>query len=187
MDAPPTRSSENLGNLWQGSSRPLRLQRQLSLPNMFYQEHGCPGPWMAQPSTICFPPSRSATQVLSRVREQRHKLILIATLEARTGGHSGSADAKGHSGSADAGGCSGSVDVGGALWKCGAGRDQRRRRKAGWYQQWRRMVHARSRLGVRWAGVMGRASAETGQRDWNSSFSTTLKFDPFRNKSRLIN
>ncbi len=57
MDTPPTRSSENLGNLWQGSSRPLRLQRQLSLP----KEHGCPGPRMAQPSALCFPPSRSAT------------------------------------------------------------------------------------------------------------------------------
>ncbi len=37
MDAPPTRGSENLGNLWQGSSRPLRLQIKLSLPNLFYK------------------------------------------------------------------------------------------------------------------------------------------------------
>ncbi len=61
MDVPPAGSSENLGNLWQGSSRPLCLQRQLSLPNLFYQEHGCPGPPMAQPSALCFHPSRSAT------------------------------------------------------------------------------------------------------------------------------
>ncbi len=61
MDAPPTRGSENLGSLWQSSSRPLRLWRQLLLPNLFYKEHGCPGPWMAQPSALCFPPSRSAT------------------------------------------------------------------------------------------------------------------------------
>ncbi len=61
MDAPPACSSENLGNLWQGSSRPLRLQRQLSLPNFFYKEHGCPDPRMAQPSALCFPPSHSAT------------------------------------------------------------------------------------------------------------------------------
>ncbi len=61
MDTPPTRGSENLGNLWQGSSRPLRLQGQLSLPNLFYKEHGCPGPRMAQPSTLCFPRSCSAT------------------------------------------------------------------------------------------------------------------------------
>ncbi len=61
MDAPPARSSENLGNLWQGSSRPLCLQRQLSLPNLFYKEHGCPDPRMTQPSILCFLPSRSAT------------------------------------------------------------------------------------------------------------------------------
>ncbi len=61
MDAPPAHGSENLGNLWQGSSRPLRLQRRLSLPNLFYKEHGCPGPRMAQPSALCFPPSRFAT------------------------------------------------------------------------------------------------------------------------------
>ncbi len=41
--------------------RPLRLQRQLSLPNLFYKEHRCTGPWMAQPSALCFSPNRSAT------------------------------------------------------------------------------------------------------------------------------
>ncbi len=60
------------GKFWQRSSRPLRLRRQLSLPNLFYKEHGCPGPRMAQPSALCLP------HVLIRVREQRHKLILIA-------------------------------------------------------------------------------------------------------------
>ncbi len=39
----------------------LRLQRQLSLPNLFYKEHGCPGPRMAQPSALCLFPNRSAT------------------------------------------------------------------------------------------------------------------------------
>ncbi len=62
-DAPPTRGSENLGSLWQSSNRPLRLRRQLSLPKLFYKEHGYPGPRMAQPSALCFPPSRSATAV----------------------------------------------------------------------------------------------------------------------------
>ncbi len=61
MDALPTRGSEHFGSLWQNSSRPLRLRRQLSLPNIFYKEHECPGPRMAQPSALCFPPSRSAT------------------------------------------------------------------------------------------------------------------------------
>ncbi len=43
-----------------------------------YKEHGCPGPQMAQPSA--FPPVALLPQVLRRVREQRHKLILIAPL-----------------------------------------------------------------------------------------------------------
>ncbi len=60
-DASPARGSEKLGSLWQSLSRPLRLRRQLSLPNLFYKEHACPGPRMAQPSALCFPPSRSAT------------------------------------------------------------------------------------------------------------------------------
>ncbi len=42
MDAPPSRSSENLESLWQSSSRPLHLQRQLSLPNLFLQRTRMP-------------------------------------------------------------------------------------------------------------------------------------------------
>ncbi len=61
MDAPPARGSVNLGCLWQSSSRPLRLQRQLSLPNLFHKEHGCPGPRVAWSSALCFPSNRSAT------------------------------------------------------------------------------------------------------------------------------
>ncbi len=61
MDAPPAHGSENLGSLWQSLSRPLHLRRQLSLPNLFHKEHGCPGPRLAQPSALCFPSSRSAT------------------------------------------------------------------------------------------------------------------------------
>ncbi len=47
--------------IWEVFGSALRLRSQLSLPNLFYKEHGCPGPRMAQPSTLCFPPSRSAT------------------------------------------------------------------------------------------------------------------------------
>ncbi len=79
MDAPPVCGSENLGSLWQSSSRPLRLRRHLrrppkkhlrntsdtseenSLPNLFHKEHGCPGPRVAQSSALCFPSNRSAT------------------------------------------------------------------------------------------------------------------------------
>ncbi len=61
MDATPARGSENLGSLWQSSSRPLCLRRQLSLPNVFHEEHGCPGPRVAQPPALCVPSNRSAT------------------------------------------------------------------------------------------------------------------------------
>ncbi len=61
MDAPPARGSENLGSLWQSSSRPHRLLRQLSLPNLFHKEHRCPGPQVVQSSALCFPSNRSAT------------------------------------------------------------------------------------------------------------------------------
>ncbi len=59
MDASPAHGSENVGNLWQGSCRPLRLQRQLSLPNLFFKDHGCPGPRMAYcsmlfPQSLCY-------------------------------------------------------------------------------------------------------------------------------------
>ncbi len=60
-DPPPARGSENLGSLWQSSNRSLRLRRQLSLPNLFHKEHGCPGPRVAQPSALCVPSNRSAT------------------------------------------------------------------------------------------------------------------------------
>ncbi len=43
MDTSSADSSENLGNLWQGGSRPLRLKRQFSLPNLLFQGQGCAG------------------------------------------------------------------------------------------------------------------------------------------------
>ncbi len=61
MDALPARSSEHLGSLWQSSSRSLRLRKQLSLPNLFHKEHGCPGPRVAQSSALCIPSYGSAT------------------------------------------------------------------------------------------------------------------------------
>ncbi len=61
MDAPPPRGSENLGSLWQSSSKPLRLQWHLSLPNLFHKELGCPGPRVAQSSALCSPSNCSAT------------------------------------------------------------------------------------------------------------------------------
>ncbi len=50
-----------MGSLWQSSSRPLCLRRQLSLPNLFHEEHGCPGPRVAQLPSLCVPSNCSAT------------------------------------------------------------------------------------------------------------------------------
>ncbi len=78
MDAPPARGSENLGSLWQSSSRPLQLRRQLSLPNLFTRSTDTLAhEWPSLP-LYAFPPVALLPQVLRRVREQRHKLILIA-------------------------------------------------------------------------------------------------------------
>ncbi len=61
MDAPPTRGSDNLGSLWQSSSRPLRLRRQLSLPNLFTKSTDALALWVAQSSALFFPSNCSAT------------------------------------------------------------------------------------------------------------------------------
>ncbi|KAL0147769.1 hypothetical protein M9458_056912, partial [Cirrhinus mrigala] len=56
VDASPADGSENLGGLWQGRGRPLRLKRQLSLPNIFFERERCVGPRLAQPPPVCFSP-----------------------------------------------------------------------------------------------------------------------------------
>ncbi len=44
VDAPSADGSEDLEDLWQGRSRPYRLQRQLSLPNLLFEGQGRVGP-----------------------------------------------------------------------------------------------------------------------------------------------
>ncbi len=44
VDAPSAGGSEDLEDLWQGRSRPFRLQRQLSLPNLLFKGQGRVGP-----------------------------------------------------------------------------------------------------------------------------------------------
>ncbi len=60
-DAPPAHGSDNLGSLWQSSSRPLHLWRQLSLPNLFLQLVWMPWPTngpafrsMLSPQSLCY-------------------------------------------------------------------------------------------------------------------------------------
>ncbi len=61
VDAPSAGDLEDLEDLWQGRSRPFRLQRQLSLPNLFFEGQGRVGPRLAQPPRLCIPPDRPAS------------------------------------------------------------------------------------------------------------------------------
>ncbi len=56
VDAPSAGGSEDLEDLWQGRSRPFRLQRQLSLPNLLFEGQGRVGPRLAQPPPLCIGP-----------------------------------------------------------------------------------------------------------------------------------
>ncbi len=58
VDAP---SAEDVEDLWQGRSRPFRLQRQHSLPNLLFEGQGRVGPRLAQPPPLCIPPDRPAS------------------------------------------------------------------------------------------------------------------------------
>ncbi len=67
-------------NNWQSSSRLLRLRRQLSLPNLFTRSMDILAhEWPSLP-LYAFSPVALLPQVLRRVREQWHKLILISPL-----------------------------------------------------------------------------------------------------------
>ncbi len=61
VDAPSAGGSEDLEDLWQGRSRPFRLQRQLSLPNLLFEGQGRVGPRLAQPPPLCIPPDCPAS------------------------------------------------------------------------------------------------------------------------------
>ncbi|XP_042572020.1 uncharacterized protein LOC122135816 [Cyprinus carpio] len=54
VETPPADGSEDMGGLWQSGNRPLCLKRQLSLPNIFFQDQGRVVPGLAQPSSLCF-------------------------------------------------------------------------------------------------------------------------------------
>ncbi len=61
VDAPSAGGSEDLEDLWQGRSRPFRLQRQLSLPNLLFEGQGRVDPRLAQPPPLCIPPDCPAS------------------------------------------------------------------------------------------------------------------------------
>ncbi len=71
VDAPSAGGSEDLEDLWQGRSRPFRLQRQLSLPNLLFEGQGRVGPRLAQPPPLCIPPRSPCFHRSSGVSENR--------------------------------------------------------------------------------------------------------------------
>ncbi len=48
----------NASSVW-SPSWPHRLKRQLSLPDIFFEGHGCVGPQLVQPPPLCISPNRS--------------------------------------------------------------------------------------------------------------------------------
>ncbi|XP_067283412.1 uncharacterized protein ighd [Pseudorasbora parva] len=60
MVSSPANGSLNLEHLRQSEGGSLPLRRQHSLPNIFLQTQGRPGPCLAQSPAICFPPDRDA-------------------------------------------------------------------------------------------------------------------------------
>ncbi len=61
MEATSSEGSIDLVSFRQGRGRPLRLRRQLSLPNLFLEAAGCSGPRLAQHPPVRIPTDRPAT------------------------------------------------------------------------------------------------------------------------------
>ncbi len=61
MESTSPDGSDDLVSFQQGRVRPLRLRRQLSLPNLFFKAAGCSGPRLAQRPSVCLPSDRPAT------------------------------------------------------------------------------------------------------------------------------
>ncbi len=59
VDSPSANGPGNMGDLWKGRGRPLCLKRQLSLPDILFEEHECVGPRLAQPPPLCVSPNCS--------------------------------------------------------------------------------------------------------------------------------
>ncbi len=79
MDAPSAGGSEDLEDLWQGRSRPFRLQRQLC-PIYYSKDRDALAHDWPNLLLYAFPPIALLPQVIRRIREQGHKVLLVAPL-----------------------------------------------------------------------------------------------------------
>ncbi len=87
VDAPTTNGSRNMGNLRQARGRPLRLRRQHSLPNLFFEGQGCVGPRLTQPPPLCFSPDPAGKQA-NQGTEAKRSVSCLALEELKIGSRS---------------------------------------------------------------------------------------------------
>ncbi len=76
VDAPSAGGSEDLEDLWQGRSRPFRLQRQLSLPNLLFEGQGRVSPRLTPFIDCTFNPIQRYFQPRSELRSSRSPRFL---------------------------------------------------------------------------------------------------------------
>ncbi len=79
VDAPSAGGSEDLEDLWQGRSRPFRLQRQLC-PIYYSKDRDALAHDWPNLLLYAFPLIALLPQVIRRIREQGHKVLLVAPL-----------------------------------------------------------------------------------------------------------
>ncbi len=79
VDAPSAGGSEDLEDLWQGRSRPFRLQRQLC-PIYYSKDRDALAHDWPNLLLYAFPPIALLPQVVRRIRDQGHKVLLVAPL-----------------------------------------------------------------------------------------------------------
>ncbi len=77
VDAPSAGGSEDLKDLWQGRSRPFHLfaKDNSHCPTYYWHTHDWPNLLL-----YAFPPIALLPQVVRRIREQGHKVLLVAPL-----------------------------------------------------------------------------------------------------------
>ncbi len=80
VDAPSAGGSEDLEDLWQGRSRPFRLQDNSHCPIYYSKDRDALAHDWSNLLLYAFPPIALLPQVVRRVREQGHKVLLVAPL-----------------------------------------------------------------------------------------------------------
>ncbi len=80
VNAQSADGSENLGDLWRGRGRTLRLMKQLSLPDLSFEGRGCVAPRMAQPPPLRIPPDCPDSAGYQVNQGAGHKDLFVAPL-----------------------------------------------------------------------------------------------------------